>query len=322
MSAAEQAKQRLVAIDVGEVSIVDRPANEEPFVVTKSLEAPVGDSNSDSTVNKAGGGVTLDPYTAASVTTRAAQDLLWRIQDKMGDPSKAADVAADIERLKSMVAAAQEFQTLINKSLEPVTTLVTKAKEADDKDKPKGKLPAFMKEALAKLRESLKAMDDEPDGDEGDVAKALEVIAKAGQKQFSKDRLAKLAEAFKHMGAMYKEADAEGFKKSVEEWTAKPATATTGGSAVEGGGATTQPDPKAATPANGSVNKSDDAPAWFTKAMAEVAGKVDALTTTQATVAKRVDAIEKTDAVSKALGDTNTSSAPVEKSKGFWTGVL
>jgi len=316
MSAAEQAKQRLVAIDVGEVSIVDRPANEEPFVVTKSLEAPVGDSNSDSSVNKAGGGVTLDPYTAASVTTRAAQDLLWRIQDKMGDPSKAADVAADIERLKSMVAAAQEFQTLINKSLEPVTTLVSKAKEADDKDKPKGKLPAFMKEALAKLRDSIKAMDDEPDGDEeAATAKALEVILKAGQKQFSKERLGKLAEAFKHIAGMYKTVDNEGFTKALEEWTAKPATAQSGGGANDGGGATTQPDPKAATPANGSVNKSDEAPAWFTKAMTEIKEG-------QTAVTKRIDAIEKTDAVSKALGDNTTSSQPVEKQKSIWTGVL
>ena len=262
MSAADQAKQRLVAIDVGEVSIVDRPANEEPFVVTKSLEATVGDSNSNSSVNKAGGGVTLDPYTAASVTTRAAQDLLWRIQDKMGDPSKAADVAADIERLKSMVAAAQEFQTLINKSMEPVTSLITKAKEADDKDKPKGKLPAFMKDALAKLRESIKAMDDEPDGDE-ETAKALETILKAGQKQFSKERLGKLAEAFKHIAGMYKTVDSDG----------------------------------------------------FTKAMTEIKDG-------QTAVTKRIDAIEKTDAVSKALGDTNTSSQPVEKQKSIWTGIL
>lgn len=319
------AKQRLVQIDVAEVSLVDHPANLQPFVVTKRNQ---GDK--ETVVAKADETVGLDPYTASKVTLDAARDLIWRLSDKLGDPSKIGDAKAELERIKAMLDQAQQFSNMISKAIGDISAVVLKAKTDGDDKKDGKKVPAFMREEMKKLIDTVKAMMDDGDGDE-DTSKALEVITKAGKAQFSKERMAKLAEAFKHMGALYKEADADGFTKAMDEWTAKPATAQSGGSANDPSNGTTGPNttqPKPVTEGN-SANKSADggAPQWFDKAIegmqANITKQIDAIKGDVGKVSKRVEAVEAVEAVSKALPQvTDDKTKPVKKGDSIWKGVL
>lgn len=392
MSGSEP-KQRLVDLDVGEVSIVDVPANEEPFVMTKAAWStafindlpdssflyiePGGKKDEDGkttprslrhfpykdgegkvdmphlnnalsripqsnlpddvkaqataraqhakeeqTVNKAVG-VMLDPSTATYATLNAMRDCIYRLGDKLRDPSDLDEAKAEIERIRAMLDSAQEFATMVNKAMTEITAEVTKAK-GDGK-----KMPAFMKEQMSKLLETIKAAmgDGEPDADDETkkTEKALETISKAGKAQFSKERMAKLHDAFVHMGTMYKEADAAAFQKAVEAWTAKPATSESGGGAVDSGGGTTGTNTgagKPATPANGSAVKAGEsvgaeAPAWFTKSMEDIQKSITEVKETTQAVSKRVEKVEKVEAVSKALGeDRDDNTNKVQKSNG------
>jgi hypothetical protein len=326
---ASSAKQRLVAIDVGEVSIVDHPANEAPFVVTKSIEgAPV--TISDQPVVKSDG-VMLDPATAADVTLQAARNLMYRVSDSISDPAKTAENQANLTRIMTMMQNATTFIAMVNKAMEPVVTEVAKAKDAEEKDKPKGKLPAFMKEALAKVQEAIKGLDPDAAAEDDEATKttkAIEIILKAGKAQFSKDRMSKLHEAFKHMGSLYKEADLEGFQKAMDEWAAKPATAQSGGEAASGGGGTTGTNvnaPKPATASEASANKAMEdvakALAGITKSVTDLAAGQAALITGQTEVTKRVETIEKVEAISKSLPQ-GTDGKPVVKQASMWKGIL
>lgn len=297
-------KQRLVALDVGEVSIVDHPANEAPFVVTKSKSGTVAGQD----VIKAMG-VSLDPYTATMATINAVRDCVYSLADKLRDPSKLDDAKAEIERINLMLDHASQFSALITKAVTEITAEVTKAKEGGKK------MPAFMKEEVAKLAEMVKGM-----GDEEDVAKALdssiEAVMKAGKAQFSKERMAKLAEVFNHIGSMYKEADMDGFVKAVGAWQTPAAPA-----AVAAAPAT--PAPAAVETAKaGEASVGAQAPAWFSTAIENLAKKVDGATEAAVAVTKRVDAIEKTEAVSKALPHGDGDGKPVQKAENIWKGVV
>lgn len=321
------AKQRLLAIDVGEVSIVDHPANQEDFVVKKAIDT-----------------VGLDPFTATHATLCAMRELVYRLGDKLGDPSKIADAQAEFERIKAMLANAQQFSALINKSIGEITVEVTKAKKDDAKDdkdgkKGKGKVPAFMKEEMAKFISTLKDMSDDDSEDDSEestkTAKALDTIvsvSKKGVKQLSKERLTKLKEAFKHMGSLIKEADPDGYGDMYKDMTkdidtGKPADPQTGGQAIDNGnptgeGAVSQP--KAATPANGSANKAGEAagaqaPAWFSGAIDNLKKDLGGQITE---VSKRVEAVEKVEAVSKALPHGGADGQPVVKKDNLWKGLI
>lgn len=275
-------------------------------------------------------GVTLDPAVAANVTFQYLQDCMWEAGRKLRE-GKQAEAMAELERITAMLDQVKQFTASVTKAATDIVDEVTKAKDGD-KDK---KVPAFMKEALKGAIETLKAAmgDEEEETEEAKTAKALEVVLKAGKAQFSKERMTKLHDAFMHMGTMYKEADADGFTKALEKWTAKPATsATDSGSATEGGG-TSGPNTgagKPATPANGSTIKADEPvgataepPAWFTKSMEGIQKSIDDMKTTTQAVTKRVDNIEKVEAVSKALPDNKTDNVQqVQKSDGFWKGIV
>jgi len=341
MSASE-AKQRLVDLDVGEVSIVDVPANEVPFVVTKAKVA--ASANPETAM----AGVTLDPAIAACITFDYLQNMMYEAGKKLRD-GKRDEAMAEMERITAMLDQVKAFTASVSKSASEITAQVEKAK-GDDKGK---KVPAFMKEALKGVIDTLKAAmgpedDDNVDGgkDEANEVKAakaldgaLEAVAKAGKAQFSKERLAKLAEAFGHMGSMYKEADAAGFQKAIEQWTAKPADAQTdSGSATEGGGKTgNASDAKPATPANGSAVKSGDspagagaeAPAWFSSAIAGMQKSIEDIKKSAeestATVTKRLEAVEKVEAVSKALSedrDDNVNKVQKGKQPSIFKGLV
>lgn len=338
------AKQRLVAIDVGEVSLVDHPANEEPWVVTKAI-APEG---SVTTVTKTeDGSMQLDPYTATSATLDAMQNVMWRLREKLTDPGKLAEAKQEIERIQTMIDKVSEFNSLVTKATTDLKSIVTKATaEADPKAGKGKKVPAFMKEAMKSMVESLKAMMEEDDGGENDgdeaTTKAVAVILKAGKAQFSKERMGKMHEAFKHIGSLLKEADEDSFKKAISQWDAKPATAQTGGSANSPGSGpnTSGPnmdEPKPADNANNSLsaNKAGEgaagaqasgAPAWFDKAIDNLKKDISGQVTEQVSkavgdVTKRVEAVEKTEAVSKSLTQ-GTDGKPVEKANSIWKGIL
>lgn len=308
MSGSEP-KQRLVALDVGEVSIVDHPANEAPFVVTKAKTpaATAGDTTvtTDANVNKSGG-VLLDPYTASVATLNAMRDCIYSLGDKLRDPSKLDDAKGEIERIRTMLDNAQQFAAMVTKAATDITAEVTKAKGEGKK------APPFMKEEMTKLVSTLKEAMGDDDDEETKTTKAIEaveVILKAGKAQFSKERMAKLHEVFTHIGTMMKDADGEAFQKAVAAWTT-PAPAAPA---------------KVETPV---VAKADEAvgaaaPAWFTGAMDGVKKALESATEATQAVTKRVEAIEKTEAVSKALPNNGTDNVkPVQKSESIWKGIV
>jgi hypothetical protein len=290
------------------------------------------DKMADKPVAKADDSVQLDPFTASKVTLDAARDLMWRLSDKLGDPSKIADAKAELERIKTMLDKAASFSTLISKTIGDITAEVTQArKDAKDGD-PKGKkkVPPFMKEDMKKLLDTVKAMMDEDDEEGDETEKALAVITKAGKAQFSKGRLSKLHEAMKHMASLYKEADPDGYKKAIKDLDdVKPADAQSGGSANEDSpNGTKGPNVDAAKPSTGQTSDSANkgtagvgagtgAPQWFDSAIQGLTkslnDKIDGLAGTVGAVTKRVEAVEATETVSKALN---------KNKENIWKGVL
>lgn len=300
-------KQRLVALAVGEVSLVDHPANEEEFVVTKNLNQPVP---TDAEIAKA----MLDPYTAQAVTMDAAVRCMYNLADKMRDPSKLGEAQAEIERIKTMLDAAQTLAAQVTKSIDEFETNIL-VKNADGDKK---KMPPWMKERMTKLVESIKTMMDEPAPDatpEQKATKALELLggigelivtAKAGKAQFSKERTSKLMEALSSFAGMMKEADGDAFTAFLSSFAAPAA----------------KQEPAPTTPPAG------EAPAWFssaieglTKSVKEAADAAKAAQTSVTEVSKRVEAVEKVEAVSKAL--PNNGNDNVKKNEpSIWTGIL
>lgn len=154
------AKQRLLAIRVGEVSLVDNAANEREFLVVKAiddsgakgdaamamLETLIQKHNLDAeSANKLRGVIKsrfiegkmttntktepvnkaemvgLDPYTAMNVTLQSVRDRIWAVSDKLREGENLSQATSLVEEIKTMLDSAQQLATQVTKSIADFT---------------------------------------------------------------------------------------------------------------------------------------------------------------------------------------------------------
>jgi hypothetical protein len=296
----DAAKQRLMSVIVGEVSLVDHPANEEEFILMKAIE--------DSGKQGAEATRLLDELIAKSNLDNAAKQSLRKFIVDSVIPAPAPVNKTDIERTSDMttqqtaVQQTNDLQQAVAKGFADFIAMIEKATKGDDEDKDgKGKkpMPPWMKEEMKKLAETLKGLVD--DGDDGAVILQADGSAVAkGLKQFSKDRLQKLKDSLGTLAGMVKEIDSTGFAEFIAAFTPAPAVQ--------------------ANPGAQQVAKAEGTPTWVKEIQSGFADLTKSLTG----LASRVEAVEKGAAVPKDLGGDgkNGGDKPVEKSKSFWHGVV
>lgn len=302
-----EAKQRLVAIEVGEVSMVDRPANEEVFVVTKAMDAPEFKEQITALIRKAEG-VLMHPSVAMYATQDAMRDAMYCLIDKLRDPSKLMEATAEVERIKSMLDAAVTLSATVSKSVETFLAEVNKAKADGGEDDKKGgkKMPPWMKAQMKSLIETLKGMSEEDDAPDEQMSKALstiETVAKGGKAQFSKERMAKLKEATGTMLGMMKDADGSGFEEFMKPYIPAPAAVAA---------------PAATAPVVATA-KTEEAPSWFSNAIENLTKKVD---DKLAPVTKRLDDMERATATTKTLTEDGMKVEKKAGGESLWKGVV
>lgn len=291
----DAAKQRLMSVIVGEVSLVDHPANEEEFILMKAIE--------DSGKQGAEALQLLDELVAKSNLDEAAKVSLRKF---IVDSVKPTPVnKTDTERTSDMTTPAAQtadMQKALAEGFANFVALIEKAAKGGDEDDKDGKgkkpMPPWMKEEMKKLAETLKGLAGDDGSDAVVLQAAGDVVAK-GLKQFSKDRLQKLKDSLGTLAGMVKEIDSTGFADFIAAFT--------------------PPSAASAMTAGAPVAKAEEIPAWAKTVQEGIANMQKSLTG----LADRVNAVEKGTAVSKALGgDNNGGDKPVEKAKSFWHGVV
>lgn len=172
-------KQRLTAIRVGEVSLVDAPANEVEFIVIKGLNS----------------------VPEAVDSKQAAQEVI-----KMADADKTKPTPA------STSATAEETAALI-KSVDSIEALTKGKKMPPELKERMEKLRATLKEFGADEDEDEDKGVKKADviGDSDVVLRPDGVIVMKGGKQFTKERLTKLKESITGLVGMLKDVDADTF---------------------------------------------------------------------------------------------------------------
>lgn len=338
------AKQRLMSILVGEVSLVDHPANEVDFLIAKSLEgltgddaekmlevmiekckvdatkadqlravlktrtteAPVADNNAAVPTSKASlVGVQLDPYTAVEVTLNAARSRLYDVQDALREGKDPAAASAKLEEIKTMLDNAANLSSTITKSVTDFTAGIGAVVAEVTKADKDGK-----KQKLPPwMAEKLKALNEELTKwlvEDGAVTAPTE---KAVEDVLADVVKAGKAQFSKERLAKLKEGLA-GMAGILKEADGE------GYAAWHGALAPTPPAAEVAkaAPAAG-------APA-IDPAMTEVLKQLGTIGATLSGLATRVESVEKANATSNALPEKGATEVEKAKPKSLFTGVV
>lgn len=195
---ARQAKQRFVSLDVGEVSLVDSPANEREFAVVKSLNQEDIEMADKTEVTKSDDTVENVSLEVAKATSEAVEKAMAQVGEVVKATMEAANAASDVEQSESNVNKSDDTDS------EDVEKGLTKEQKAM-RDQMRKKLEsqcaakgmkgdmltkavdvamralagqgAFMPGASAKKPEQMKdtSKSDEPGSEDSDVAKSAGV---------------------------------------------------------------------------------------------------------------------------------------------------
>jgi len=284
---AKEAKQRLMALRVGEVSLVDNPANEEEFLVVKNLEDKMSD--------------------------------VERVESNPETEPPASE-EQDVEKaIKVLVTALEKAKSKTAKEFPPGFIPGKPGKKPDEDEMPVDQqkaLPPPLMAAMKKLMDMMSAMmekagkpypyaeegkrknlDAEPEsGTTVHVSESGEIIVKS--KKFTGERLAKIKDALGPLLQLMKEVDPEGFATLM---AAGVASGTPGGEL-----------PAVAT---------HSMPTGIQKSLEPIAESITKMMTVVEGVAKRVEALETGTAVTKTLpaGGNDNPTAP---KKSIWANVL
>lgn len=283
---ANEAKQRFVELEVGEVSIVDSPANEKEFAVIKNLNEEVGDM-ADDNVKK-----NMDEASEGE----SQQDTPEKVSVEVDKATDAA-VAKAMEQVTEMIGTiSKAVGAATEKGGEPET----KPKGVEKSEKQDGEKST--KEAgdaeVQKDVENADGQETSDDTSEDSVEKTLTALAQAVEKakRFTPKREAALKAALAQLTTLAKELGV----------TEIPVGAS----------------PPVSTPKGAMFGASSTG---VSKALEELTTKLnEALAGVQETtkgLTERVEKMEGTRMPSKSVDDEGgTDTQKTEKS--FWAGVL
>lgn len=301
-----QAKQRFLDLDVEEISVVDKPAIEVEFLVTKRMEEKSMEiQDQDATVtetekNTDGAGVV--PVDApASNNDAAVNKALENVASMVENIAKAAGVklGEKTEEVKKETSDESTEETEKAKSA-PAATPATLRALYQKQLKAAGVSGEALEKAMSEFDKAKFPMQEEKkttksdDSDDVQAIKAMEALEQAisKAKSFTPGRVAQL--------------------KSVVEQLQKLLA---GVMEIPQGAS-----PKTSTPGVG-MHSNMSAVQQLTKSMEGLTEAVNKSIQTQADLATRVEAIEKARAPSTAL-ENEGNSTTTETKKGFWEGVL
>lgn len=352
MAQSKKAKQRFVDLCVREVSLVDRPANEQEFLVIKRHPMAQQSETDMANVNKSDKVETKQEV----VETDAEKAKKPPFPPKKDDEKEETDEAKAKKALSDELEAAEKSLAEQTAKVEALKAKAPpfpkKGDEKDDKEEEKKakksdaaeapvekgmgadakamlcrmmvddmhsrlyKMETLMTMDFDQLMATAKSMGATPEK-LAEIAKAkeTEVAVEKGKKQFSDERMAKINDALKSLVEVAKDVSPEKLQELLKGMLPS-------GDAPEKGG---ESDPKpalnkgATTPDAGghaavSALKAEDIAKALKEAIAPLSEKVEA-------VSKRVDEVASVRGVTKSLEQEGTEK-PVEKSGNLWTGVL
>lgn len=322
----KQAQQRFVDLAVGEVSLVDSPANERVFNVVKSLNQENGDMADTTTdVNKNDAQVETVPVDVAKATNEAVEKAMSQVTALVEGISKAVgeEPAAD---------AAGATETEVAKTDGEGDTEVVDTEKAVDKAK-----KAAM---LAKLQKSMEKKGLKGDALKSAVDVAMRSIAATGafkpggdteppEKKTTKNVDGDNAEA----PALDQEAVIQETLKAIQVGLAGAQQAPQTQDAVKAAIAALQNLEKAMSmqkvPANASPSTTVPSTTQFgssglkdiTKALAGITEALQGVQNVNKSLAERVDGIESTRLPSTSESGTDGTTTQTTQ-KSIWSGVL
>jgi len=283
---SNEAKQRFVELEVGEVSIVDSPANEKEFAVIKNLNEEVGDM-ADDNVKKS-----MDE----AIEGEAQQDVPEKVSvevDKATDEA-VAKAMGQVTEMISNISKAVGAATEKGGESEAKSEGVEKSEKQDGEESTEATGDA----EVQKDTENADAQEASEDVSEDSVEKTLTALAQAVEKakRFTPKREAALKVALAQLATLAKELG----------MTEIPVGAS----------------PPVSTPKGAMFGASSTG---VSKALEELTGKLnEALAGVQETtkrLTERVEKVEGTRMPSKSVDDEGgTDMQKTEKS--FWAGVL
>jgi len=278
-------QRRFVELSVGEVSLVDSPANEEEFAVIKRLNQE-DDNMGDIEKTK----VTKADDKEQKTEVEEAADGKDEIEKVPVEVAKATNEAVE-KAMKQVVDVVENIAKAVAAEEKPAEE---KPDEADEDDAAVKKAKADAEKPADKPAEK-KEEDETEDADDVDVSKVLEALEQGIQKakQFTPGRVAKLKDM------------ADTLQKLLSEVTTKEAATKALPSGAKFGDSKVIELTKAIMALNDSITKHFQTTIETTKALHE-----------------RVETIEKARNPSQSIeGDGGTDDLEkVEKS--FWSGLL
>ncbi len=304
-----QAKRRFLKLNVGEVSLVDSPANEVEFLVTKNLEENVmGEQHQNAAerveIEQAAGGESEVASVLKHVST-IVENIAKAVKAEGGQASVPAIVAAT----PAPAADDDEDEADVEKSIadalkaagiEPTEEQMKKMKKAGFD--PSQKFPTA-KKPLEKTAKAAKPTESETAAETVLTIEGLSsLIAKA--KKFTPTREAALKSAVEALKALLE--DISEIPQGTNPGVSPSGTTTFGASGVK----------DLSSGSNVDTSKSKDA------TMADVLKAVQGLAKVVEGLGTEVESIKKARPASESLEAKGGTDTETKKSAGMWSGLL
>lgn len=280
-------KQRLVDLDLTEVSLVDIPANEEEFLVVKSK----GSEESMSEQGK-----TAEPDQAGDIV-KSISNLTEMI--------KGGKIPQDESGLKNFRSAMKSFSELLGLG----TADLSKAARCIEcgfvckSDTSKCGSCGGVVQKSAEVATSVQTAGQEQ-GTHITVQPDGTVLVK-GVKQFSRDRLSAVKAALSQLMGVMKDADPSAFAELMAGFT--------GGASSSQASSSMSIEP--------AVKSQNQTPVVPPAVPPELTAALDKLTTIVGEVSKRLETVEKSQGVSKSLPDGKGDQV-TQKDTNMWKGLV
>lgn len=327
-----EAQQRFVALDVGEVSLVDSPANEKEFAVVKSLNLEEDMADTATEVTKSGDNVETVTLSEAKAANEAVEKAMEHVTslveniaklaqpqpDETDDVSKAeGGEAADDDVEKGLTKEQKEMRGQMRQKLEKQMAgcgmkgdMLKKA--VDVAMRTLAGQGAFMPGPDTK--KPMKDTSKSTDGAEGDGGEAAEVSKSESQ---AIDQQAIIQETIKQISQGLQGAQALSAPDAQAALKAAVETLSNLLKQVSMQDVPTGAMPKNTLPSNAMYGASGIKE--ITKALEGLKSTLGELQETQKALSGRLEDIEKTRQPDTSGGNDTT---PVTKSKSIWRGVL
>lgn len=279
-------KQRLIDLDLTEVSLVDIPANEEDFLVVKSK------SGSEESMSEQG--KTAEPDQGGDIVKSITT---------LTEMIKGGKIPQDETGLNGFRIAMKSFSDLLGLGTVDLAKAArcTECGFVSKSDVEKcGSCGGAVEKKTETEKSATVATKVDPEPGTHILVQPDGAVVIKGMKQFSRDRLSAVKNALSQLMGVMKETDPSGFAEMMSGFTVGASTSTVQTSSTE----SIEP-----------AMKSQPA------VPAELTAALDKLTASIGEVSKRLETVEKSQGVSKALPDGKGDQV-TKNNTNMWKGLV